>query len=105
MDKNSHKVIKRGISAFLALFALVFGITWGKSGFCLGDRILTSMGVPAWSNGTEGTHYAGVFALILLFLAFCLFTATTAKKDKALRFIAMGILGIAVLINFLTALL
>ena len=69
-------------SVGLAVFAILFGFTWSKRGFCLGDRILMGFGLPAWSNGTQGTHYSAIVALILLLLAFVLFTVA-AKRNRS----------------------
>lgn len=66
----------------LAVFAILFGFTWSKRGFCLGDSILMGLGLPAWSNGTQGTHYSATLALILLLLAFVLFTGA-AKRNRS----------------------
>lgn len=72
------KVLAMRISAVgLAVFSILFGFTWRKHGFCLGDELLTGLGLPAWSNGTQGTHYSAIFALILLLVSFALFTAAS----------------------------
>jgi hypothetical protein len=44
----------------LSLLLSVIGIAWSFSfhGFCLGDIVLNSIGVKAWSHGDSGTHYA-----------------------------------------------
>ena len=68
-------------AAGLAVCSVLFGFTWQKHGFCLGDEILTSLGLPAWSNGMSGTHYSAILAIIGLLIAFLLFAATAGKKQ------------------------
>ena len=74
-----RKVGIRFLSVVLAVFSILFGVTWEKHGFCLGDNLLTILGLPAWSNGTQGTHYSAIIALILLFISFFLFARTIKK--------------------------
>lgn len=66
----------------LAVFSILFGFTWSKRGFCLGDSILMGFGLPAWSNGTQGAHYSAILALILLLVALALFTVA-AKRNRS----------------------
>lgn len=83
MKKNKVKnIVIRCSSLLLMVFSIGFGITWEQHGYCLGDNILSKLGLPAWSNGTHGTHYAAVYALILLLFAFFLFSTTTKKKNR-----------------------
>ena len=72
----------RRFSIGLAVCSILFGFTWQKHGFCLGDTILTSLGLPAWSNGISGTHYSAILALTGLLIAFLLFTASAGKKAQ-----------------------
>ena len=65
-----------------AVFSILFGFTWQKYGFCLGDEILTSLGLPAWSNGMSGTHYSAILEIAGLLIAFFLFAATASKKIR-----------------------
>ncbi len=67
-------------SVALMLFSCAFGFTWSKHGFCLGDSVLKTLGLSAWSNGTSGTHYTAIFALVLFLIAFFLFIGTTRKS-------------------------
>lgn len=69
-------------SVGLAVFSVLFGFTWIKREFCLGDSILMGLGLPAWSSGTQGTHYSAILALILLLVAFVLFTVA-AKRIRS----------------------
>lgn len=103
MAKNNFRIIAlRVFSVLLVLFSLAFGVTWGKNNFCLGDRVLASLGLPVWSNGTQGTHYPAIIALILLIGGMYLFAATTEKKIRTLRILIVGIIALVVLLNFLS---
>lgn len=54
------------VSFLLVIFAIIWSFTVGLNGFCLGDTILSFLGMPAWSNGNSGTHYAIFYSLIFL---------------------------------------
>lgn len=83
MQKYDCKTITiKCLSVLLMLFSLIFGITWSKHGFCLGDTILTSLGLPAWSHGTTGTHYSAIFAMAVFLCAFFLFVSMSKKTTK-----------------------
>ena len=69
----------------LAVCSVLFGVTWQQHGFCLGDEILTSFGLPAWSNGTSGTHYSAILALVGLSIAFILFSAARKENNLVAR--------------------
>ena len=61
------KKIGCGTIAFLLVtFAILWSFSFGLNGFCLGDTILTFLGMPAWSNGNSGTHYTIFYSLIFL---------------------------------------
>ena len=61
------KKIGFGTASFLlVIFAIVWSFSFGLNGFCLGDTILTFLGMPAWSNGNSGTHYTIFYSLIFL---------------------------------------
>lgn len=68
---------KLGIGSFSLLLALL-AILWScnfdinYSRFCLGDYVLTQLGLPAWSNGTIGTHYTVFWGLLLYLPSFLL---------------------------------
>ena len=83
MQKYDKKTMGiRCLSGFLMAFSLMFGITWSKHGLCFGDNILTSLGLPAWSQGTTGTHYSAIFAVVIFLGAFFLFASTAKKEAK-----------------------
>ena len=61
------KKIGFGTASFLlVIFAILWSFSFGLNGFCLGDTILTFLGMPAWSNGNSGTHYTIFYSLIFL---------------------------------------
>ncbi|MDO4453795.1 MAG: hypothetical protein Q4B90_04800 [Eubacteriales bacterium] len=106
MEKHGFKKIAMRIfSVLLAGFSIVFGATWKHHDVCLGDRIFNSLGIPAWSNGTEGTHYAGIVAVILFIIACFLFAATTKEKGKTFRILMIGVICIVIVSSFLSVLI
>ena len=54
------------ISFLLVAFAILWSFNFGLNGFCLGDTVLSLLGMPAWSNGNSGTHYTIFYSLIFL---------------------------------------
>ena len=99
MEKRSispKRIVLWGVSAMLFLFALVFGVSWNKSGYCLGDWILEQVGLPAWSAGEQGLHYTGILAYILMLAALCIFALTTKEKRIRLRVFVAGVLILSV---------
>lgn len=99
--RNFRKFAVRCFSVLLALLSILFGVTWKRSGVCFGDRILTGLGLPAWSKGAEGTHYSAVLGLILLLAAFLLFAVTTKERNRTFRLLIVGSIILAAVINFL----
>ena len=53
------------LSFILFIIGLIWDITL-KYSFCLGDIVLNSIGLKAWSSGSSGTHYAVFYSLIFL---------------------------------------
>lgn len=80
---DSKKLYTKRILAIAILaLGLVFGVTLRGSRFCLGDRIFTAVGLPAWSNGTTGTHYPGILGLALILIGIGLMNTTLSKKAR-----------------------
>lgn len=66
------KILLRILAVFLFLFFFFFGANlW--NGSCMGDFIMTDMGLSPWSEGTVGTHYPGVISLAGMFASLALF--------------------------------
>ena len=49
------------VCLFVILFSVVFSFT--SNGFTLGDEILNALNLPAWSDGSLGTHYTIFYSL------------------------------------------
>ena len=92
--------IKRVIYLLLAAFFLAFGITWDNR-FCLGDVILGAVGLPAWSEGTQGLHYPAIPALIGTPLFFYLFAATTKDPKKTMSNLLVGTVALMWILSML----
>ena len=58
------------LSLPLVVLALVWSFRIG--GFCLGDVVLGALSLPAWSQGSQGTHYTVFYAYLFLIPAFLL---------------------------------
>ena len=82
------------------IFSVIFGST-GKNGYCIGDDILTGLGLKAWSNGTQGTHYTALFSIALLLFAFIIYSVTTENKLKTFRYFLIGVLVIIIFFNII----
>lgn len=105
MKKYNMKILSlRIVSVFLACFAIIFGGSWNKTGFCLGDSLFTSLGLPIWSDGISGTHYPAVIGIVLLFLSFFLFAYTTEHKARTLRLIFVCFFLLLVILNLIVSL-
>ncbi len=92
---TTRKLLLRASAVALALFGIAFGGTWSQTGYCLGDQILTAIGLPAWSDGTQGTHYSAIYGALMLFVAMYLFASTTEdamRTVKLLFWIAVAVL-------------
>lgn len=51
---------------FLILLGYFLGGNAPKTGYCYGDRIFEFLGLPAWSEGTTGTHYPGIIGIFII---------------------------------------
>ena len=78
-----QKVTKRIIAVFLIILGLVLGVTY-KDGLCVGDNLFTALGLPAWSNGTTGTHYPAVVGSVIILIGIGLFNYTLQTKARRL---------------------
>lgn len=65
------KLGKGSVSLLLIVLALVWDCSLPVlGGKCLGDLVLTALGLPTWSNGTTGLHFTFFLSLILFIPAF-----------------------------------
>ena len=92
----------RGIALLLFAVGVVLGVTWNKTGFCVGDRLFDACGLPAWSEGTSGTHYPAIVGTVFLLIGIGLFNFTL--EQKARRWIWTAVVILLVLWNLLAAL-
>ncbi len=83
-------------SISLLLVILAFVWSFNIFGYCLGDKILTMLHLPTWSNGTIGTHYTVFYSF--LFLIPAIIIGNIKKSDlfavigKRLAYIFIGLL-------------
>ncbi len=88
----------------LSLLLVVVAFLWAFTikGVCIGDRILSLMNLPAWSDGatSSGTHYTVFYALIFLVPALLLGLKcksdlfATVGKWSAIGFLALFLIFI-----------
>ena len=78
-----QKVTKRIIAVLLIILGLVLGVTY-KDGLCVGDNLFTTLGLPAWSNGTTGTHYPAVVGSVIILIGIGLLNYTLQTKARRL---------------------
>jgi len=90
MEENRKNWIWRIISGAVGAFFLIFGSNIGPGRFCLGDRILTVLGLPVWSKGTQGLHYAGVIGIVGALISFWFFAGTTKDPKKTIAWLLVG---------------
>lgn len=55
------------IAIVLSILGIFLSITFKKSGVCYGDNIINFLGLKAWSNIINGTHYT-IFYMLILFI-------------------------------------
>ena len=88
MEKKTR--IRRILSLAFGVFFLLFGANLGPGRFCLGDWLLTRVGIPAWSQGTQGIHYPGIVAVIGIVISFYFFSTTTKNPGKTTAWLILG---------------
>jgi hypothetical protein len=70
IEKIKKKLGPGSLSIVLALLGILFGVSF-QGGFCIGDYILNSVGLRAWSSGSNvGTHLTLFYSLLLFIPAF-----------------------------------
>lgn len=83
------KLLFRSISLALTTLSVLFGVTLNNN-YCIGDQILSHLGVSAWSNDTQGFHYTAICSLIMLLIALPMYAATTKNKRRTYLSLAKG---------------
>ena len=103
--KKSNTMILRCVCIALILFSLALGCTFRKTGYCWGDQLFAALGLPAWSNGSQGIHYPGIIAILLLVLSCGIFAAAFQKRKQLVFWcLVAGIAGIGAILSFLLTL-
>ena len=65
--KKRNVIILRCVCIALMLFSVAISVC--IRGYCWGDHVFAALGLPAWSNGSQGIHYPGIIAILLLVLS------------------------------------
>lgn len=94
--------IVRCITIFVMMGALLFGMTW-KNGFCVGDSFFGTLGLKAWSMGTQGFHYPTICSLVVMAVCIPVLSSTIRDKRTVLRY-ASKIFCAAVLLSAIVSL-
>ena len=93
-DRQCH--LLSGLSLFLVLVAAAWSISLSKSP-CLGDLILSAIGIPVWTPSDPGPHITPFFSLPLLIAA-----VVIAKRHTAGFFSKISLILSSLMIIFLT---
>lgn len=56
------------LSAVIFVITIVFSLST-RNRDAIGDWVLNSVGLKAWSNGTNGIHYTIIVTIVLLFIS------------------------------------
>ena len=76
------KLTSRFIALLLIALGMVLGVTWNREKFCIGDHIFLALGLPAWSNGSSGTHYPAIIGSFVILIGIGLLNYTLQKKVR-----------------------
>jgi hypothetical protein len=87
------------LSFVLFITGLIWVITL-KDSVCLGDIVLNSIGLKAWSNGRSGTHYAVFYSLIFFIPSFVI--GLKFSNDTLAKFGKTGSIVLTCFIAFIT---
>ena len=90
---------KRIPAIVMVIIGCLIGITYTKTGFCIGDSLFSTLGIPCWSNGTTGTHYPALVGGILALAGFGIFSCTLSQKYRWWFWLAIVLL--IVILNFI----
>jgi len=81
MDRKKNW-ITRIASIILMVLGWFFGGTVYNSRYCFGDNVFSVIGIPAWSNGTTGTHYPAIVGIIIILVGVGLINSTLKKRAR-----------------------
>ena len=79
---KEKQILVRIIAIFIIVLGATLGVTWNRTGFCIGDSIFHVLGLPAWSNGTTGTHYPAIIGSIFILVGISAINHTLQKKER-----------------------
>ena len=72
----------RIIGIILMIFGTFFGGTFGGSKISFGDKILSSIGISPWSDGSSGIHYSGLIGVICFLIGIGFLNSTLSQKAR-----------------------
>jgi len=79
---GEKKKVNRVMAILLIALGAVLGVTWNSAKLCIGDSIFNALGLPAWSNGTNGTHYPAVIGSFTVLIGVGILNYTLEKKAR-----------------------
>lgn len=98
--KKTNILQKRVVAITIMCLSVVLGGSWSKNEFSFGDRILSLVGFPTWSNGTTGIHYSGVIGMVLFLLGMSFLNQTLSKKARLWLWSIVGFVFVFSMISF-----
>lgn len=94
---SKGKKVKYRITAILLMIiGALLGVTWNINGFCIGDILFASLGLPAWSNGT---HYPAIVGSIIILVGIGLLNSTLQKKAR--MWLWTAVIAVLVILNLI----
>lgn len=79
---KEKKLLCRFLGIAMILLGLILAVTWNRTGFNIGDRIFTFLGLPSWSKGTSGLHYPAVIGSLVALCGIGITNLTLQKKSR-----------------------
>lgn len=96
---GENKLTTRIFAVAIITFGIIFGSTWNSIGFCLGEYIFSTVGIPVWSGGTNGVHYPGMLGLFFVFVGAGILNTTLSLKIR--KWVWKIVIALFVVINVL----
>ena len=87
------------IILILVAIGAVMGLT--VNGVCIGDNILHSLGMKAWTNGTTGTHLSACYSFIFFIPAFILWKKNRSCFGKYAGTVIAIVVGALIVFSFI----
>lgn len=76
------QLIKRISAVALMLLGIAFGGNWSSTGTSFGDSVFSALGLPVWSNETNGTHYPAIVGMFVILAGATVLNMTLSKKAR-----------------------